>query len=138
MKKILILLTTITMNLSAALAGEIIIPTDSQSRAIWKSIDVIGKIEDLEIIKNNRFEIDNIACVFENYYACSIYTQINNQRKLVVALDGAQGFIQAMVNAGAKTSEYSPRLDLARVACEKSENLTVSCVFEVSEYDENR
>lgn len=101
---------------------------------LWKSIDVISKIEGIDLIKTEgntqKISIDNISCVFEDYNACSFFTEVNGQRKMVVAMDGTAKFMQALVDGGVELDEEYARLDVTSINCDKNATETVCQIEE--------
>jgi hypothetical protein len=113
--------------------GATIEVSDMGAEKIWKSIDVISKIENLEIIKTNatesNFKIDDISCVFENYDACSFFTDIKNERKMVVAMEGTNTFMQSLADVGILVDEENARMDVESVECSRMGN-EFNCTIE--------
>ncbi len=68
------------------------------------------------------FKVDSVTCVFERYYACSFFSEINGERKLYVTMDGANSFIDALYDAGASIDEEYDSISLKNLECKKKEN----------------
>ena len=134
MKKLFIVSSLI---LSTKLWADISVPP-RVSNDIWHSIDLISKFEDLPIIKSDTekqfFEIDKIECVFESYDACSFFSDINGERKLIVSIDGSSKLISGLEQAGVGLDAESDRLEAQKLSCSKT-GVDASCT--IVEYDKN-
>ncbi len=98
---------------------------DSQSLEIWKTMRLVEITENVEIIhggdKLPHLFIDNIACVFEQYNACSYYTTVTTptgaERKLIVNLDQAAKLMKLMAQVGVPVDEDQARMDATSIKC---------------------
>lgn len=129
MKKLtLLILSTLSFSTFATIdiAG-------NEATKLWNQIDLIGKIENVQIIeKNNNIEslyIDGISCVFEMYNACSFYVNTANERKMVVALEGTAGLMNQLAHIGIAVDEDNARMDVTSIDCEKEDG-NISCSIE--------
>lgn len=120
MKKLFVIaMMSLSLNLMANIE---VLPKVSSE--IWEAVDLMGKLEDLPIIKADQqkeyFELDKIECVFDYYEACSFFSDINNQRKLIVSMDGAPKLIRGLKRAGVREDHESARLEARNLQCVKN------------------
>ncbi len=103
------------------------------SQTLWKSVSIIEQFENANIIQkeDNResFLIDTISCVFENYYACTFFAHQGHERKLVIAMDGAEKFVNELAKAGAYVDDDAAHLDATSLSCSKDHDRT-TCTLE--------
>jgi hypothetical protein len=104
--------------------------TAKVSQDIWDAVSIVGVIQDLPIIKNDvdkeLFELDKMECVFDEYEACSFFSDINGLRKLIVSIEGSTALINGLGRAGVAVSNDSLRMDVRNLSCVKV-NSKVSC-----------
>jgi hypothetical protein len=90
---------------------------------IFKSVEAIGQIEEIELIHSSAsgrsFALDQISCVFEMYNACSFFADVRGERRLLVATDGTARFMRALANAGVAVDDDRARMDVEAVICEE-------------------
>lgn len=110
-----------------------VIINDGHANKIWKSIEIISKFENESIIQKKQdkeyFYIDQVACVFENYNACSFFYTSPNERKMVVAMEGTSILMQELMLAGIEVDEDNARMDATFITCEKL-NSQIECSIE--------
>lgn len=97
-----------------------------KAKSLWTSIDIMAKLEgvDFHVIKPNadELELDSINCASENYYACSFWVMLKNEKKMIVATDGARNFMSAMYENGVPLdSDDSSRIGAKHILCSKSD-----------------
>jgi len=126
MKKFLSIFT-VSILLSFSVSAEIKI-SGKIAKKMWKSVQLIQTILELDIIKDEvnvsskYFNIDSVMCAYERYNACVFFTQINSDRKMVVAEDGTAKLMQAMAEAGIMNDDYHARIATKSILCKKSED----------------
>lgn len=114
--------------------------TGDGAQKLWKSIDTIGKIENVPVVQpyngKEYMSIDTVSCVFEEYNACTFYANTDGQRNFVIAYDGAQKFQQALADVGVGVDEDEYRMDVVHVGCERDQaNYTCEIVEYVRPVD---
>lgn len=103
------------------------------AKQMWSAVDLISKIENTSIIhtENSKsfFSIDDISCVFEIYNACSFYTDIAGNRKLIVSMEGSEKLMNEMAHAGIFVDTDATRMDATSISC-TNEHDNYSCILE--------
>jgi len=110
--------------LSTQLMASIKVPP-RPSLDIWRAVDLIAKIDTLPLIKTDGrsefLELDKIECVFDYYKACSFFSDINGQRKLIVSLEGSHDLIRSLKYAGVPEDTEGPRIEARNLKCFKND-----------------
>ena len=117
-----------------------IILEGSKAEKLWNRIDLIGKMENVQIIHEENgqqvIHLDRVSCVFEMYNGCSMFIVTPNQRKMIVALEGTAEFMNQLANAGVYVDEESARMGVKSLDCTQDGILTV-CKIEEDEKEIN-
>lgn len=100
---------------------------------LWNQIDHIGKMENIQIVhpENNQqvIHLDHIACVFENYNACSIFVNTGSERKMIVAMEGTADFMNQLAKLGVWVDEENASMDVNTIDC-VNDNTVTTCTIE--------
>lgn len=103
------------------------------AKQMWQAVEIISKIENTPIIHSenskNYFSIDDISCVFENYNACSFYTDVAGNRKLIVSMEGSEKLMNEMAHAGIFVDTDDTRMDATSISCTNI-NDSYNCILE--------
>lgn len=96
------------------------------AKFLWDTVQKIDAIENAGIIyKDNGYEIirlDNIDCAFEMYYGCSFYVNNPSGRKLLIAVDGTQDFMNELASAGVYVDTTLARMDVDYLNCQREQD----------------
>ena len=94
------------------------------AKYLWDTVQKIDGIENAGIIYkdngNENIRLDSIDCAFEMYYGCSFYVNNPNGRKLLIAIDGTQDFMNELAGAGVYVDTTLARLDVDFLSCSKT------------------
>jgi hypothetical protein len=128
MKPILVIIFLLAFSLSYA---KVFLPKNL-SKDLWDSFLIIELTNSAQLVKKEGdkdiISIESVSCVFENYYACAFFSGRESERKLFVAAEGTENFLNTLAKGGAILDSEYPRLDLLFVNCSKSDK-EIECSF---------
>ncbi|MDA8132517.1 MAG: hypothetical protein M0011_13520 [Elusimicrobia bacterium] len=134
MKKLFLAVTVIAA-LAAAAAAARMQSNGDPARKLWKALDLMGKLEDIQIHTVNgasdTISVRSLSCVSEMYEACSLFVNVNGTEKLIVHQDAAGKIIDALYDHGIYPSEDDPSLSqsVKKVSCTNT-NEKYECTLE--------
>lgn len=126
---------TVIAALAAAAAAARMQSNGDPARKLWKALDLMGKLEDIQIHTVNgasdTISVRSLSCVSEMYEACSLFVNVNGTEKLIVHQDAAGKIIDALYDHGIYPSEDDPSLSqsVKKVSCTNT-NEKYECTLE--------
>ena len=96
-----------------------------KARYIWDSAETIAEIDDIPFFNYtdtiSSFHMEDITCVFDEYYACSFYVTIDSERKLFASYFIVENLIRALARAGVFIDEEFAKIDVEDLFCTRND-----------------
>lgn len=94
------------------------------AKTMWQALNFVALLEDADfhVISGGKdvLAADSVSCVDENYVACSMFVNVNGERKLLVTLDGGAKVIRALYANGFEFDHETGILYAASVSCSRN------------------
>jgi hypothetical protein len=94
------------------------------AKELWKALDFVSKIEDIDFhsVSGDKdvLAAESVSCVDENYVACSMFVNVNGERKLLVTMDAGAKVIRALYSNGFAFDDETGILYAARLSCSRT------------------
>ena len=117
------IITLIIFSVSFHAQAKIKVPPRT-SQELWEAVELMEKDVDQRLIraqeKEETLELEAIECVFEMYDACSFFSEVHGERRLLVALGGAIELANALERAGVALDPEVPRIEARKLSCVKT------------------
>lgn len=96
----------------------------SAAREMWKALNFVSMVEeaDFHVIEGGKdvLAAESVSCVDEHYTACSMFVNVEGERKLIVTLDASVKVIRAFYSNGFSFDDETGILYASRVSCSRS------------------